>query len=258
MRIIVLIKQVPDTWGERKLSESTGFVDRAASDAIIDEINERAVEVALAYKDSAKDTEVVVMTMGPASANDVLRKALAMGADSAVHITDDGLAGSDLGWTASALATAIGRDAFDLVVAGNESTDGRGGTIPAMVAEHLGVPHLSSLDSVDLSPTVISGRRAIEEGAMEVHAGLPAVISVTERSAEPRFPNFKGIMTAKKKPLEVLDISALGADASSLGESRSVIVSVAERPARTAGHKIIDEGNAGNELAEFLIAGKFI
>jgi len=216
------------------------------------------MEVALIQKDSAKDTEVVVMTMGPASAADALRKALAMGADSAVHILDDDLAGSDLGWTASAIARAIGRAPYDLVVAGNESTDGRGGAIPAMIAEHLGVPHLSALNSVTIAAAEISGERAADFGTMHVHATLPAVISVTERSAEPRFPNFKGIMTAKKKPLEGVSLAQLGASPADLGESRSVILSVASRPARSAGRKIVDDGTAGTQLAEFLAAGKFI
>lgn len=256
MKIIVLVKQVPDTWGERKLDAATGRLDRAASDAVIDEIDERALEVALQYKDAA-DADVVALSMGPSSVTDVLRKSLAMGADSAIHVRDDALAGSDLSRTAAVLSAAIAKSGFDLVIAGNEATDGRGGVIPAMIAEHLGVPSMTYLDSADFASDSISGVRGDEHGTVAVHASLPAVISVTEASAEPRFPNFKGIMKAKKKPLEVWTLADLALDDSGIAPS-TVVTSTTERPARTAGTKIVDEGNAGNELAEFLAAGRLI
>jgi electron transfer flavoprotein beta subunit len=254
MKIIALVKQVPDTGGERTL-KADGTVDRDASERIIDEINERALEVALSYKDSNKQTEVVLMTMGPADATTTLRKGLSMGADSAVHIVDDGLAGSDAAKTSAVLAAAITQVGFDLVVAGNESTDGRGGVIPAMLAERLGVAQLTHLNSVELTDTIVSGERTIDGGTLKAHASLPAVISVTEIAAEPRFPNFKGIMTAKKKPVTTLSLGDLQVDAPS---THTVIVDVAERPARTAGKKIVDDGNAGTELAEFLAAERLI
>jgi electron transfer flavoprotein beta subunit len=255
MKIIVLIKQVPDTWGERKLDLSTGILDRGSSDAVIDEIDERAIEVALTYQDS-NDAEVVVLTMGPSSATDVLRKGLAMGADSALHVLDPALVGSDLTWTSKVLAAAITKAGFDLVVAGNEATDGRGGVTAAMVAEHLGVPHATNLNTVEIASDSVKGVRATENGTLAVHAALPAVISITEASAEPRFPNFKGIMKAKKKPLDVWSLSDLGIDPADGGHS--VVLSTTQRPARTAGKKIVDEGNAGNELAEYLAAGHLI
>ena len=260
MKIIVLVKQVPDTWGERKLDTATSLLDRGASDAVIDEIDERAVEVALAYRDKYKDVEVVLLTMGPAPATDVLRKGLAMGADAAVHVLDESLAGSDAIWTSAVLAAAIGRSGYDLVIAGNESTDGRGGVVPAMVAEHLGVPHLTFLDSVEISAESVTGQRATEHGTLDLRASLPAVVSVTESSAEPRFPSFKGIMTAKKKPLDVLSLGDLGIDpvTALAGVGHSVVLSISARPARTAGKKIVDEGTAGVELAEFLSAGHLI
>jgi electron transfer flavoprotein beta subunit len=259
MKIIVLVKQVPDTYGERKLDTTAGLLDRGASDAIVDEINERALEVALRYKDSHKGTEVVVLSMGPSSTNAALRKALSMGADAAVHVLDDALAGSDLVRTAAVLAAALSKTGFDLVIAGNESTDGRGGVIPAMLAEHLNLPHLSFLDSVGISADAVSGERATEYGSLDVHASLPAVISVTERAAEARFPNFKGIMTAKRKPMSVVSLAELGLDpAGTFAGGRSVVLTSTERPARTAGTKIVDEGNAGEQLAEFLAAGRLI
>ncbi len=254
MKIVVLVKQVPDTWGERALDATTGRLDRKGSEPIIDEIGERAVEVALRHKDSDKSVEVVVVTMGPASATDVLRKALAMGADSAIHVLDDGLVGADLGWTAAALSRAIGTG-WDLVVTGNESTDGRGGVIAAMLAERLGVPHLTSLDTVEIAGGSVRGERATEYGTVDAHAALPAVISITERSAEPRFPNFKGIMSAKKKPLAVVTLADLGTE---LPPARSVVLTSSERPARTAGRLITDDGTAATQLADFLAAEHLI
>jgi electron transfer flavoprotein beta subunit len=259
VKIIVLVKQVPDTWGDRTLDLASGLLDRGASEAIIDEIGERALEVALSYQDSS-EAEVVALTMGPASATGMLRKALAMGADSAVHVLDDALAGSDLGWTATVLAAAIAKSGYDLVVAGNESTDGRGGAIAAMVAEHLGVPHATNLNSVEIAPGSVRGERGTEHGTVSVHASLPAVISITELSAEPRFPNFKGIMRAKKKPLDVWSLGDLGLDpaVAFAGTGHSVVLKTSQRPARTAGTKVVDSGNAATELAEFLAARHLI
>ena len=257
MKIVVLVKQVPDTWGERKLDLATGLVDRDGVEAVIDEVGERALEVALSYRDS-DDAEVVVLSMGPASAKEILRKGLAMGADSAVHVLDDALAGADLAWTAEVLAAAIGSIGFDLVVAGNESTDGRGGVIPAMIAEHLGVPHATQLNSVEITTGEVRGERGTDSGAADVRAPLPAVVSVTERLPEARFPNFRGIMKAKKKPLEVLTLADLGAEVSATRAARSVVVSTMERPPRAGGKKIVDDGHAGVELAEFLAAAHLI
>jgi electron transfer flavoprotein beta subunit len=259
MKIIVLVKQVPDTYDERKLDTATGILDRAASEPILDEIVERAIEVALHYKDSNKGTEVVLLSMGPASVTAALRKALSLGADSAVQVLDDTLAGADLGVTAEVLAAAATKSGYDLIIAGNESTDGRGGVLAAMVAERLGLPHLTFLDSVELSERQVSGVRGTENGSLSVHAGLPAVVSITERTPEVRFPNFKGILSAKKKPLTVLSLSDLGIAPDALSSAgRSVVVSTTQRPARAAGKKVVDEGNAGVELAEFLTAGHLI
>lgn len=255
MKLLVLVKQVPDTWGDRSLDLVSGRVQRTPADAVIDEISERAIEVALRVKDADKVTEVVLLTMGPVSAKDALIKGLAMGADSAVHVVDDALAGSDLGRTAEVLAAVARSQGFDLVIAGNESTDGRGGVVPAMIAEHLGWPHISNLDVVDIGATV-AGTRSTGEGTMEVHAGLPAVISVSERVAEPRFSNFKGIMTAKKKPMLVTSVRDLGIDVTE--GPWSLVTTVQERPARSSGTKIIDDGTAGTQLAEFLTNARII
>ena len=259
MKIIVLMKQVPDTYGERRLDTRTGRVDRGAGEAILDEISERALEVALRHKDANKGTHVTVLSMGPGSVTAALRKGLSMGADAAIHVQDDVLEGADMGATASVIAAALARNEYNLVIAGNESTDGRGGAIPAMVAEHLGLPHLSFLDSVALSAGEVAGERATEYGTQDVRAALPAVVSITERAAEARFPNFKGIMTAKRKPMSVVSLAELGLEPASVSAgARSVVLATSERPARAAGTKIIDEGNAGEQLADFLAANRLI
>jgi len=247
MKIAVLVKQVPDTWGERTLDLDTGRIDRQ-EEPVIDEITERAVEAALRRKD-ADGSEVVVVTMGPDKAQDTLRKALSMGADSAVHIVDERLAGSDLSWTAQLLSAALTRVNPDLVITGNESTDGRGGVLPAMLAELLGRPLLDGLDELTVSGGTVTGVRVTDSGVADVHAALPAVVSITERIAEPRFASFTGIMSAKKKPLEKLSADDLGGVPAT---AESTVLTTAERPARDAGRKVVDDGTAAAQLADFL------
>lgn len=256
MKIVVLIKEVPDTYGDRKLSLETGLANRGASDAVLDEIGERAIEAALACADSHAGTEVVLLSMSPASAQATIRKGLAMGAGSAVQIVDEKLAGADLSLTAEVLAAAIKRLDADLVIAGNQSTDGSGGVLPAMLAERLGLPQLTFLASAEISPATVVGTRISDDGSASVSVDLPAVISVTEAMPGGRFPNFKGIMAAKKKPFEVLSAADLGVDAESLDVPRSILTKVDTRPARGAGVKIVDEGDAGQRLAEFLLENK--
>lgn len=258
MKIAVLVKEVPDTYGDRKLNLETGLADRAASDAIIDEIGERALEVALSYADKAEGTEVTVISVAPESASATIRKALAIGADSAVHVVDEQLLGADLTLTAETLAAVLRRDQFDLVITGNLSTDGSGGVMPAMLAEHLALPALTGLSEVTISATGVSGVRPTDGGMQRVSADLPAIISITEALPDARFPNFKGIMAAKKKPLEVLSLSALGVEAEDPASARSIMLSVAEKPARAAGVKITDEGDGGEQLANFLIESRLV
>ena len=253
MKIVVLVKQVPDTWGPRRLDLQTGRIDRS-DEAVLDEISERAIEVALTYQDSA-EAEVVLLTMGPAQAVAALRTGLEMGADSAVHIVDDSLAGSDLMRTSSVLAAALTKIGFDLVIGGNESTDGRGAVLPAMVAERLGLPHLTNLRVVTLGPSSISGERATEHGAVLAHVDLPAVISVTESTPEPRFPTIRGVMKAKRKPVATMTLSDL---VPGIDESRSIVLSTSEAPTRSAGTKITDDGSATEQLIEFLTAAHLI
>ena len=252
MKIVVLIKEVPDTWGERRLDLETGLTDRAGVTPVLDEIDERAVEAALAFADAHPGAEVVALTMAPASAAATVRNALAMGATSAVHVVDDALCGADLLLTAEVLAAAIRRTGFDLVIAGNLSTDGGGGVLPAMVAEMLGVPNLTALSSLELTDDSVAGERVSDAGTMRVSAALPAVVSITEAMPEGRFTTFKGIMAAKKKPYETVDATALGVEPEDPAVPRYIMLSVSERPPRAAGVKITDEGDAAEKLAAFL------
>ncbi|MDN5558349.1 MAG: electron transfer flavoprotein subunit beta/FixA family protein [Ruaniaceae bacterium] len=259
MKIVVLLKEVPDTYTDRALNLETGLADRGASDPVVDEINERALEVALAYADSAPgEVEVSVMTMAPATATASIRKGLAMGASSGVHIADAALLGAGLGLTAEVLAAAIRAQDADLIVAGNQSTDGAAGMLPTMLAELLGMPGLTSLSSVTIEPERVSGARASDSAVMQVSAPLPAIISITEELPDARFPNFKGIMAAKKKPLETRSLADLGIDAADISASRSIMLSISERPPRTVGVKVTDDGTAAQQLATFLAENRLV
>ena len=260
MRIVVLVKEVPDTYGDRKLDLETGLADRGASEAVLDEIGERALEVALSHADAHAGTEVVLLSMSPESAVTSLRKGLAMGAASAVQVVDERLAGADLGLTAEVLAAAVARAGFDLVITGNQSTDGSGGILPAMIAERLRVAQLTALVSVDLTDDAVRGQRRTESGIATVSASLPAVISITEALPDARFPNFKGIMAAKKKKVETLDLAALGVSPAEVGlaAAASVVASATPRPPKAKGTIVTDEGAGGVAIADFLSAQKFI
>lgn len=258
MKIVVLLKEVPDTYGDRKLNLETGLADRGASDAVVDEIGERALEVALSYADANEGVEVSVLSMAPAGATASIRKGLAMGAASAVHIADEALVGADLGLTAEVLAAALKAEGFDLVIAGNQSTDGSAGMLPAMLAELLGVPNLTSLSEISIEADKVSGVRDSDDAVMNVTAALPAVASITEALPDARFPNFKGIMAAKKKPLEVKTLADLGVDAADMAASRGIMIEISERPPRAAGVKVEDDGTGAQQLAAFLAENRLV
>ena len=260
MNIVVLVKQVPDTYSERRLRDADGALDRDASDAVLDEINERAVEQALQLKE-AHDGTVTVLAMGPQRATEAIRKALSMGADAAVHVSDEALAGSDALGTARALAAAIGTVGdVDLVLAGNEASDGRSAAVPAMVAEVLGLPALTHAREVAVDGTEITVRRETDDGVVTLRAELPAVVSVNEKINEPRYPSFKGIMAAKKKPVTTLGVGDLGLDPATVGAAAALtrVASVAPRPPKAAGEKVVDDGDGGARLAAFLVAQKLV
>ncbi|WP_440899714.1 electron transfer flavoprotein subunit beta/FixA family protein [Actinosynnema sp.] len=259
MNIVVLVKQVPDTWSERKLSDADHTLDRDAADAVLDEINERAVEEALVLQ-AAHGGEVTVLSMGPDRATDAIRKALSMGADKAIHVSDPALHGSDALTTAKVLAKALATVEFDLVIAGNEATDGRAGAVPAILAELLGLPQLTHVRKVTVEGGVVKAVRETDEGVAHLEAGLPAVLSVNEKINEPRYPSFKGIMAAKKKPVTTLTAAdlGLGADEVGLGAAWTQVVEAAPKPPRTAGQRVEDEGDGGSKIAEYLVGQKLI
>ena len=212
MNIVVCVKQVPDTWSERKLRAADSTLDRDAADAIINELDEYAIEEGLQLAE-AHGGEVTILSMGPQRASESIRKALSMGADKAIHLVDDALAGSDAIPTSAALAAVLQRAGFDLVILGSESTDARMGVLAAMLAERLGVPQLSFAAKVETDGKSISIHRLTDYGYDTVEASLPAVVSVVEKINEPRYPSFKGIMAAKKKPVETLSLADAGIDA---------------------------------------------
>jgi electron transfer flavoprotein beta subunit len=263
--IVVLIKQVPDTWSERKLTTGDFTLDREAADAVLDEINERAVEEALLIKEkeAADGTEstVTVLTAGPERATEAIRKALSMGADRGVHLLDPLLHGSDMVQTGWALARALGSiEGTDLVIAGNEATDGTGGAVPAIIAEYLGLPQLTHMRKIVIEGGKISGERETDEGLCSVEASLPAIVSVTEKINEPRFPSFKGIMAAKKKEVSTLTLADIGVEGDEVGRDNagSTVLSSTPKPPKTAGEKVSDEGDGGTKIAEYLVAQKII
>jgi electron transfer flavoprotein beta subunit len=259
MNIVVCVKQVPDTWSERTLRPGDSTLDREAADAVINELDEYAIEEGLRLAE-AHGGEVTILSVGPEKAAESIRKALSMGADKAVHVTDKALHGSDALVTSEVMAKVLSRIGFDLVILGSESTDARMGVLPAMLAERLGVPQLSYASKVETDGTAITINRQADYGYDTVEGTLPAVVSVVEKINEPRYPSFKGIMAAKKKPVETLSLADLEVDAGSAGlaASGTEVLSFASRPPRQAGTIVTDEGDGGVKAAEFLAARKFI
>lgn len=259
LRIVVCVKYVPDATGDRRFADDL-TLDREDVDGLLSELDEYAVEQALQIAGGADDAEITVVTVGPEDAKDALRKALSMGADKAVHVEDDALHGSDVMGTSLVLAKAVEKTGYDLVLCGMASTDGVMGVLPALLAERLGVPQVTLLSEVAVSGGVVTGRRDGDSASEQLQASLPAVVSVTDQSGEARYPSFKGIMAAKKKPVESLDLEDLELDADEVGLAGAwtAVDSAAERPARTAGTIVKDEGEGGRQLAEFLVGQKFI
>ncbi|MEV7867260.1 electron transfer flavoprotein subunit beta/FixA family protein [Streptomyces sp. NPDC088124] len=265
LRIVVCVKYVPDATGDRHFADDL-TVDRDDVDGLLSELDEYAVEQALQIAgdyDGDGDAEITVLTVGPEDAKDALRKALSMGADKAVHVEDDDLHGTDALGTSLVLAKAIEKTGYDLVICGMASTDGTMGVLPAILAERLGVPQVTLLSEVSVeggADGTVRGRRDGDTASEQLEASLPAVVSVTDQSGEARYPSFKGIMAAKKKPVTSWDLEDLEIDADEvgLGGAWTAVDSADERPARTAGTIVKDEGEGGKQLAAFLAEQKFI
>ena len=247
---------------------SGGVLDRQGVDAVLNDLDEYAVEEALRIVEAnggngeAGPNSITVISMGPERTTDAVRKALSMGCDGAIIITDDALAGSDALTTSKVLAEVIKNGSFDLVVCGTESTDARMSVVPAMLAQRLGWAQLTFAGSVavDLDAKSLTITRITEAGVDTVQAKFPAVISVVEKINEPRYPSFKGIMAAKKKQMDIRNLSSIGIDAATVGSvgAWSSVVDATQRPPRSAGIKITDDGNAGTELVNFLVEKKLI
>ncbi|MFP5345971.1 MAG: electron transfer flavoprotein subunit beta/FixA family protein [Actinomycetes bacterium] len=272
MNIIVCVKHVPDATADRHF-EDDGTVDRAGVDGLLSELDEYAVEQALQVKEKLDDdTEVTVLAVGPEQATDAVRKSLQMGADRGVHVLDEAVAGSDAVATSLVLAEAvkkIGADllggGWDLVVCGMASTDGSMGVVPAMLAERLDVPAVTLASQVEVTAgeggTTVRIRRDGDTATETVEGTAPLVLSVTDQSGEARYPSFKGIMAAKKKPVEIWSLADLGVDAEMVGLSAawSVVERTEARPPRTQGQVVKDEdGSGATALVEFLASRKFV
>ncbi len=263
LKIIVLVKHVPDAQFDRHLNGEGYTTDR--DESILSELDEYALEAALQLAEArggAKaGNQVIALSMGPAGAVNAVKKSLQMGATEGVHLTDSALAGSDAAATSLALAAAIRHiGGVDLVLTGMASTDGETSLVPAQLAERLGLPQVTFASSLTVDGGRLTARRDADTYSETVEAPLPAVVSVTDQINEPRYPNFKGIIAAKRKSITTLSLADIGVDAAQVGRSGSwtTVTTAAERPPRTAGTIITDEGDAGIKLVDFLAAQKLL
>jgi electron transfer flavoprotein beta subunit len=261
VRIICAVTRVPDTAAEKRVN-SDHTVDGEASEAVLNANDEWAIEEALRIKERI-GAEVVVLCMGPAPAQTTVRKALSYGLDAAIQVTDPAIHGSDAVATARVLAAVLANEAFDLVIMGNQSSDARTMLVPAMLAELLSLPALTYCRKLDIDGDILIAERELPTGHQVVRATAPAVISVVEAINEPRYPSFKGIMAAKKKPLTTYDLATLGLDATEvgLGGSRTQVLDIVKRPPKQAGRTVIDDGSGtvgATAIVDFLVEHKFI
>jgi electron transfer flavoprotein beta subunit len=231
-----------------------------SGEAALNAFDVNAVEEALRVKEATPDSEVVVVSLGPARAADSLRKALAMGADRAVLVSDETAVGSDLVATSRVLATALGREHPDLVLFGQQSSDSDGAVLWAAVADRLRLPVISQAAELTVADGKATVKRQTEFGYDRIEAPLPAVVAVSDAINEPRYPSLKGIMGAKSKPQEVLTAADLGLSADDVGESgsRTEVLALNAPPARAEGRKIEDDGSGAQQILDFLVAEKLV
>jgi electron transfer flavoprotein beta subunit len=258
VKIAVCVKQVPDATVHKRIDPATKRLDRSG-EAALNPTDLNAVEEALRIKE-AQGGEVVLVSMGPEKAVDSLRKALAMGADRAVLVTDEAAAGSDLVATSYALATALERESADLVLFGQASSDADGAVLWAAVAERLRLPAISQAAEITVDGGSVRGKRQTEYGYDVIESPLPAVVAVSDAINEPRYPSLKGIMGAKKKPAEELSLADVGVEAGRLGEagSKTTVLSVAPPPPRGDVVKIEDDGSAAEKIVAYLAEKRLI
>jgi electron transfer flavoprotein beta subunit len=259
MKIVVCVKYVPDATGDRKFN-ADNTVDREGVDGVLSELDEYAVEEALQIRD-AQDGEVVVVTVGPEVARAAILRSLQMGADAGVHVLDDAIRGSDSVGTSLVLAKAVERQDADLVLCGMASTDGGMSVVPAMLAERLGLPQITFASEVTMEGSTVRIRRDGDAATEIIEATVPLLLSVTDQCNEPRYPSFKGIMAAKKKPVETLALADLGvaADEVGLDAAWTRVDGFSERPPRSSGTIVTDDDGSGADgLVSFLVGQKFI
>ncbi len=262
MKIVVPVKYVPEptsTWSFTP--ELT--LDRGAVEGRLSELDEYAVEQAVRLVESGVDAEVVALTMGPAAAGSALRKALAMGANSGVHVQDDAIAGSDAMATSQILAAALQQVGFDMVITGMASTDAEMSVVPSMVAQRLNLPQLTFAASLAVDGERVTVRRDADVSVAELSASTPVMVSVTDQTGEARYPAFKAIMAAKKKPVTTLSLADLGIDSGAVGLAAAScrVTLLAPAPPRQAGAVLVDGADGcdgAGEIAEFLATRGFI
>src|SRR3954454_14602002 len=252
MKIAVCVKQVPE--GSRRIDPETKRLDRSGEGAL-NPFDANAVEEALRLKGAGGEGEVVLVSMGPPKAQDALRKALAMGADRAVLVSDDGAAGADLVGTSAVLAKALERESADLILFGQQANDSDGAVLWAAVADRLRLPVVSQAAEVTHADGKLTVKRQTEFGYDVIEAPLPAVIAVSDAINEPRYPSLKGIMGAKSKPQETVSLSDLGADAV---DSRTEVYALGDPPARGDSRKVEDDGNAAQAVLDFLAEKRLV
>ena len=261
MNIVVCVKYVPDAQADRTFVESDKTTDRVGVDGLLSELDEYAIEEALLVTE-AREGEVTVVTVGPEQAADALKKALQMGADKAVHVLDDQIHGSDAFGTSLVLAKAIEKldPRPDLVLTGMSSTDGVMGVVPTLLAERLGLPAVTYASELTVGDGTVTVRRDNDAASQTIEASLPALVSVTDQINTPRYPSFKGIMAAKKKPVDTWSLADLEIDPGEVGldAAWTKVESFAARPPREKGQVVIDEGDGGEKLAAFLAERKFV
>jgi electron transfer flavoprotein beta subunit len=258
MKIAVCVKQVPDATVHKRIDSTTKRLDRSG-EAALNPTDLNAVEEALRIKE-AHGGEVVLVSLGPEKAVESLRKALAMGADRAVLVSDEGAAGSDLLGTSYALAQALEREQADLVLFGQASNDGDGAVLWAAVAERLRLPVISQAAALTVEGGSVSGKRQTEHGYDTIQAPLPAVVAVSDSINEPRYPSLKGIMGAKTKPQETLALSDLAVDAARVGEAgaKTAVLALSPPPARGDQVKIEDDGSAAQKILDYLVERRLV
>jgi electron transfer flavoprotein beta subunit len=263
MRIVVTVKQVPDTNAEKTFDAATKRLNRTSIENVLNPFDEYAIEEALRLKESiGGDSKVTILTMAPERGKEIVRKALAMGADDAVMISSDELGGGDTFATAYVLAQALKTIGYDLILTGTQSTDAVNAVVPAAIAERLGIPCLTYARKIAIEGNAIETQRESESGYLRVKASLPALASVTKSANEPRYPSLKGIMGAKKKEIKALTLADIGVESGKVGDagSKTKVESIEPVGARAKGTVIqsSDGHEAAQKIMEFLIAKKVI